>query len=417
MKTVKMRTTNLQESFAQFKDTKQFNRIRDKYTEKAYEQKNLVKFYLCKFLSVLCGVGSVFFAYVYATDQTNELINYYPIAVFLSVFLLVLFEVLQRWALGSLLLNYFTNGLKIKDLGNILLAVSITVISVFLSYKGSFRQVEKWNGTPPQYIAPTLSSVSDLKQEFNTMISKAEKKAKNYKDENMVTWKGKKVLNWIAREPYAKMLVSIDLLETKKLQAIEKLELKNEKLISEAKKNHTSTLFDFKQKNESKGANLGYITLVLQLVMFICLGFTEYYDYRVQDQYKEALLFDEKEQQKSQRNFDLPQRYSNAGASLNLPQRNELQSVAVETPQRILVDLPQRTATDFKNIATESVIFQKQKALKNRRSFKSKITTNKGDINKAIAGFEKWNLEVIRLGGKAEKLPKIQAKETGLRVV
>ena len=113
------------------------------------------------------------------------------------------------------------------------------------------------------------------------MISKAEKKAEDYRLQNQVTWKGKQVLNWIAREPYAKMLVNIDLLQAKKLKAIEKLESKNEALTLEAKNSHASTLSSFKQKNKSKGANLGYITLVLQLVMFVCVIFCEYYDYRV----------------------------------------------------------------------------------------------------------------------------------------
>ena len=139
MKNVKLRSANLEESFANYQHTAQYKRISKKFRQKTYNQKNFVKFYLCKILSVLCGIGSVFFAYVYATEWGTDLVKSSVIALLLSVFILVTLEVVQRWSLASLCFNFFTEGLKLKDLGNVTLCVLITCFSVFLSYKGSFR--------------------------------------------------------------------------------------------------------------------------------------------------------------------------------------------------------------------------------------------------------------------------------------
>ena len=102
MKKVKMRDANLEESFEKFKDSYQYNRISNKFRKKTYNQKNFVKFCLCHFLSLCCGIGSVYFAYVFTTEWNLDLVKNYKTAVGISIFVLFLLEILQRWSLGSL---------------------------------------------------------------------------------------------------------------------------------------------------------------------------------------------------------------------------------------------------------------------------------------------------------------------------
>lgn len=318
-----MREANLQESFEKFQHTAQYKRISEKFRKKTYNQANWLKFYLCKLLSIICGVGSVFFAYVYATEWGTDLVKSSTAALCLSLFVLVVLEIVQRFSLGSFFFNMFTYGLKIKDLGNATLCIIITAFSVFLSYKGSFKQVEKWNGTPPQYIAPTLLSEKKINNRYDPLILQAQKIASNYQDNNQQVDKitGKLIWNWHKEENYHEnkynaKLQNVLVLQEKKFKALEKLELKNENLISQAKETHASTLSSFKQKNQSKGANLGYITLVLQLVMFVCVIFCEYYDYRVEMDFEsktfelekqkiiDEFLRTQKGQKQAQNNFE-----------------------------------------------------------------------------------------------------------------
>ena len=292
MRKIKQLDADLHSSFLNYSQTSEFERIREKFRKKPYECNQSYKT-LANVIGFLCGCGSVAMAYTFAAEWITDKIERLPFAsvvsVCIAVVCLVVLEVVQRLAINTSIRDYFTQGLQMKNALQLVLSIAITVFSVCLSYWGSFDMVDKLSKEPPQYVAPTLESTQEIKSRYGEQIATAKQNATAFFKARSYNGKiGDKYSN-----DYADLLKKVSNLQDDMNTQILRIQGINDTRKAQAKADYEILISQYRLAVNSKGQNLGIITLVLQCIFFLCTGYSQNYDYRVRLQYNDRILLEE----------------------------------------------------------------------------------------------------------------------------
>lgn len=242
------------EQSKQFKDSKLFNRLQEKYRVKPYYEQNkklkigaVVSSYLFNTFSILIGF---FFAYSITKTFLGAILG-----AILSIAILTIIEAFKRLILPPIAKNYLQfNSISYPRL---LIAISLISLSAFLSYEGGNTAIHSYTNDAKTVNTDSIkafyTNISRSKQEQQQQLAKVKYKG-------TTTRTAQKAINAIQQE----------------INTIRSQE--NEVLSNAIAKNSEITEKNSQQKY-TNGLYFSLIALIFDLSLIFCLVYVEYYDY------------------------------------------------------------------------------------------------------------------------------------------
>ena len=263
-----------------FFESKQAERLAQKYREKSYEERFRPVYYIALVVSYLCNgisivtASSFVFAYVYSILNALP----YPIAIsfVFTGFVLVTIEVLQR----ILAPRFFQSWLQYSKKSLSIALLVLSALSVTLSYMGSPDFISLISNEPV-YQEPTLSNIAETKNDYKEQITQAKEEAEEYKNRKL--WHSR--LSDKHAAVYKGMLANVSTLREKMNNKVDESEKTNRDLLQQAKQDFEQEKQGYNNRIESKGAGLGIVAVLAQLFFYLSIWYIEYYDFRVATQY------------------------------------------------------------------------------------------------------------------------------------
>ncbi len=289
MKKIILSTSNVYEEKAkEFSKTKLSKRLEKKYKPKPYEEQYKPIYLLSLISSYLCNVFSIVtastFVFTYLVSIVEELPYPFIIASVFTLTLLVMIEALQRFLAPTLFKSVLQYGFKSYYIVLILAIVGASSISVFFSYNGGFDIVTNFTNEP-QYTEPQLKNIAELKEEYRVLFLEKEEKIKEYKNSKKYRNSKGELLYNIVQKTIPNLEKEKGELQLQQIAKISEYESFNEKKTTKAKEEYKSSLEGYLSANKSKGGGLSIASIIAQLLFFISIFFTEFYDYRTASQY------------------------------------------------------------------------------------------------------------------------------------
>ncbi len=264
----------------EFLNSKLAQRLANKYTEKSYEERYDLIYHIANIVSFLCnGVSAItassfVFAYIYSIVHSLP----YPaiLSLIFTEFMLITVELLQR----VLAPRFFQNWLQYNIKSLILVLLVLSGFSVCLSYMGSpdfINIITK----EPVYEAPILKDVATIKTDYKEQINAAKADAEAYRQAK--AWKGR--LSDDNAIVYKELLDKVALLRDQMNDKVNNVDAANQTLTVEAKSTYQTAMLDYQSQTKAKGAGLGIVAVLSQLIFYLCIWYLEYFDFRVASQY------------------------------------------------------------------------------------------------------------------------------------
>ena len=272
----------MKKSLKHFFESQKAKKLQRKYEVSPYEEEHKTFYYLAQAVSYLANGVSILtgstwlFSYIYSIIY--QLPSPVVIATIFTAVVLIALEVTQR-ILGTKFFKtfyQFNRTLYVSLIAIMLLGG----VSFLLSFYGSFDFV-KTVTSPPLYQAPELLVIEDIRKQHQTFVDDAEQIANDYY--NRRKYKGR-----IATEDAGKYQEYLDKkieYQDKLLTAVSTAEQENQNRIDKAKSDHQKAVQEFDRKNTAKGWGLGGISIVSITLLYICLWYIEYYDFKTVTQY------------------------------------------------------------------------------------------------------------------------------------
>lgn len=281
MKNIAINQSNeFDERTKEFLNSKLAQRLANKYKEKSYEERYQLIYHIAHIVSFMCNgisvitASSFVFAYIYSILHSLP----YPIAISMlfTGFILVTVEVLQR----VLAPRFFQSWFQYSAKSLIFVLLVLSGFSVTLSYMGSPDFINIIS-QEPVYQEPTLANVESIKADYKEQITEAKADAEAYRKSKV--WKGR--LSDDNAKVYKQLLDKVALLREQMNDKVNNVDETNNNLIAEAKKEFKAATIAHQKNTEAKGAGLGIVSVLAQLIFYLCIWYLEYFDFRVATQY------------------------------------------------------------------------------------------------------------------------------------
>ena len=264
----------------EFLNSKLAQRLAKKYTEKSYEERYELIYHIANIVSFLCnGVSAItassfVFAYIYSIVHSLP----YPaiLSLIFTGFILITVEILQR----VLAPRFVQNWLQYNAKSLVLVLLVLSTFSICLSYMGSpdfINIITK----EPIYEAPVLTDVATIKSDYREQINAAKSDAEDYRQTK--AWKGR--LSDDNAKVYKELLDKVALLRDQMIEKVNDMDATNQALVAESKDTYQAALLEYQSQTEVKGAGLGIVAILSQLIFYLCIWYLEYFDFRVASQY------------------------------------------------------------------------------------------------------------------------------------
>jgi len=271
-----------EEKSKMFLESQKARRLQDKYQPSPYEEEYEPFYYLALFGSYLCNAISILTASTWLFSYVFSILKDTPspeiIASLVTLIVLVLVEVMQR-AFGT---KFFQFKLQYRKTAYGLLVGALigSAVSMLFSINGGFDFI-KVVTTPPVYEVPKLESEKDVEQRFQKFIADAQKTADNY-------YNRRKYKERIATEDAKKYQTYLDkkiIYQDSLVSAVAAVKTRNNTKLAKSKQEHQAALDAHNAKIKSQGIGLGGIAAVSITLLYLCLWYKEYYDFKTAIQY------------------------------------------------------------------------------------------------------------------------------------
>ena len=265
-----------------FLDSQKAKDLQKKYEPSPYEEEYKPLYYLAIIGSYLCNTISILTASTWVFSYIFSILQELPyptlIASVSTVIVLALLEAIQR-ILGA---KFFRTKFQYRKTlqGLFIGAVAAAGISVSFSFLGGFDLV-KTVTTPPLYEAPQLEDEALVQTTYQKLVDDAQKTADDY-------FTRRKYKGRIATEDARKYQDYLDkkqAFQDSLLVAVNSVKARNRKKTEKAQADYQKALTAYEKKSNSKGAGLGGIAVISTLLLYLCLWYIEYYDFRTVSQY------------------------------------------------------------------------------------------------------------------------------------
>jgi hypothetical protein len=243
--------------------------------------------YLCNIFSPLCAMAVVFFAMHDSLLPLLGVVIAGGISAAMAMVVVVVLEILKRYSAKNALV-YIFNYKKI-NLG-FFIAVVCSAASIITSFYGAKTIPQRFTNPPTAQIPP-IEDLGQISKEFDGLILDKKKQIEDtktqisqYKKDHTSTRTGKITSNNKVRGLYADLnsnlgtlQSNLSSLQTQKIEAITAGKSANTANATTAKTEHTTAITAHHAKVDSDGLFLGYVTLILEVVFWLCFTFMIFY--------------------------------------------------------------------------------------------------------------------------------------------
>ena len=243
-----------------------------------FEKRNRSRYIFASGISFLCNILSIAtgasFLFDFFSDTFDQL--------YLNIFLTLLFLISMEYVLRELSSSFFRGILlKTRFLLKLLLVITLLLISVGFSWRGSYQVTEIITKEIP-YIPPTLIDLNKVEEKHQEGITLAKKLYEDYN--NSITRRGRKPRSWElpTLSQYGKDIIQ---LQDKRDMEVRQSKQENEITIAKAKDEHEALLMDRDNSVKTKGGNLVYVALSCQISFLFAMFFIQYYHIQSAKQY------------------------------------------------------------------------------------------------------------------------------------
>lgn len=257
MKNLNVTSKNVfDDSYQNFITASENQSIIDFFKDKPYYERTSK---LAAFLGVfgfVCNVLSGLTEAVFLHQKFSLFIPFLAVAISLVLAVVLIIESIKRYTLPQ----FFRYWFQYKSIDFISLSIYLVAVlcSVWLSFQGS-------QFLPSMVTEAEVVNIDDVAARYDTMIKEAEEKQEAYFNAN--NWNGK--LDNSSRPTYNQLTETVIQLKTEKQEAI-KTEKQDNKAILAA----------YSEQNEKDGLQLGYITIMAEIVLFLIMAFLIYRKWR-----------------------------------------------------------------------------------------------------------------------------------------
>jgi hypothetical protein len=254
-------SNSFEDAYNNFQSSELSKKLNQKFSPKPYYQKfkrlksfSFVGAILFSFLSALTA-----FSFVFIICQSMNLGLYASLA--LSGLALSALEYSKRLVLEPAVLDF----LKFRKFRLVLVAlfVALSTISIYSSFQGSKLAVNELN----TQIA--LIDEDSVKNAYTDKLGAIDAKIQDYQT-------NKKYQNSSGVVLYKVSTDIIPKLEANRIRVDKEFSVSVKEVAAENEKRRTT----HQANNARKGVNLGYVTILCELLLILCLGYSNYYDYR-----------------------------------------------------------------------------------------------------------------------------------------
>ena len=230
-------------------------KIMDKYKDKSYYDRTARMAFWLFILSACCTLFSGYSEKFYLQEVVGDSIPYSTVAIAVTIAIIVVIEFVKRGAMPQAFAYYFKYG-KIDFLTTTIVLVCIS-ISIFCSFEGAKLIPEKLSK------GPALLDVDSVKNDYDAQIAAINS---SIAKQEKTTWKGNIT---------AQANKNISKLNTQKASLIQ---FRNSEL-NQVKAENNNIIGNHDSDIAKKGSNIGYATLVCELLLLLIFGFLEYRDF------------------------------------------------------------------------------------------------------------------------------------------
>lgn len=278
-------TTNIfEQKSEEFENSRDYERVRDKYKPESYEQKNKDTYLVAYYASFVCNGYSILSASTFVFLWLVWLFSGIPYAFvpagILTAVSLFTVEYLQRRRFPLLVKDIYQYGFKAGYSKRMLFILLLSFASVFCSYMGGYDIPEKVTAVP-EYVEPELIDIERKTFYYSTIIEAAKNDAESFKKAN--SYKGR--LDFARGQQYAAMLKRSNDHRKEMQTAIKQAETENKQRIETAKAQHAALLAGRSEKVGNYGLAMALGAIAAQFLFFLCIWFTEHYDFKTASQY------------------------------------------------------------------------------------------------------------------------------------